>query len=41
MKLPFTIPAHKFLKIGTLSSILNDVSKHFKIDKSSLIKELF
>jgi predicted RNA binding protein YcfA (HicA-like mRNA interferase family) len=36
-----TIPAHKSLKIGTLSGILNDVADHFKIDKSDLIKELF
>ena len=36
-----TIPAHKYLKIGTLSSILNDIAIHFKTDKSDLIKELF
>jgi predicted RNA binding protein YcfA (HicA-like mRNA interferase family) len=36
-----TIPAHKYLKIGTLSSILSDIAIHFKIDKSDLIKELF
>jgi len=36
-----TIPAHKTLKIGTLSGILNDVAVHFKIDKGDLIKELF
>lgn len=36
-----TIPAHRYLKIGTLSSILIDISKHFKIDKNDLIKELF
>jgi predicted RNA binding protein YcfA (HicA-like mRNA interferase family) len=36
-----TIPAHKSLKIGTLSGILNDVAAHFKIDKGDLIKELF
>jgi predicted RNA binding protein YcfA (HicA-like mRNA interferase family) len=36
-----TIPAHKYLKIGTLSGILNDVSIHFEINKSDLIKELF
>ena len=36
-----TIPAHKCLKIGTLSGILNDVAEHFKIDKNDLIKELF
>lgn len=36
-----TIPAHKYLKIGTLSSILNDIAIHFKIDKSDLIEKLF
>lgn len=36
-----TIPAHKYLKIGTLSSILNDIATYLKIDKSNLIKELF
>ncbi len=36
-----TIPAHKYLKIGTLSSILSDIAIHFKIDKGDLIKELF
>lgn len=36
-----TIPAHKYLKIGTLSSILSDIADHFKIDKGDLIKELF
>jgi predicted RNA binding protein YcfA (HicA-like mRNA interferase family) len=36
-----TIPAHKYLKIGTLSSILSDIAKHFKIDKNDLIKTLF
>ena len=36
-----TIPAHKFLKIGTLSGILNDIAAHFKMNKGDLIKELF
>jgi len=36
-----TIPAHKYLKIGTLSSILTDVAVHFKIDKGVLLKEVF
>jgi predicted RNA binding protein YcfA (HicA-like mRNA interferase family) len=36
-----TIPAHKHLKIGTLSGVLNDVATHFKIDKSDLIRGLF
>ena len=36
-----TIPAHKSLKIGTLSGILADIANHFKMDKTKLIKELF
>ena len=32
-----TIPAHKYLKIGTLSSILSDIAIHFKIDKGDLM----
>lgn len=36
-----TIPSHKYLKIGTLSSILSDVAVHFKIDKRDLAEELF
>ncbi len=36
-----TIPAHKYLKIGTFNSILNDIAIHFKIDKGDLIKKLF
>ena len=36
-----TIPAHKYLKIGTLSGILSDVAGHFELDKNILMKELF
>ncbi len=36
-----TIPAHKHLKIGTLSGILGNIAIHFKIDKRDLIRELF
>ena len=36
-----TIPAHKYLKIGTLSGILSDIAIHFKVDKVDLIKDLF
>ena len=36
-----TIPAHKDLKIGTLSGILSDVAVHFEIDKSDLVNDLF
>ena len=36
-----TIPAHNPLKIGTLSSILTDVSSHLKISKEELLNLLF
>jgi len=36
-----TIPAHKDLKIGTLSGILSDIASHIAKDKSYVIKELF
>ena len=36
-----TIPRHKPLKVGTLNSILKDVANHLRIDKKTLIKELF
>jgi predicted RNA binding protein YcfA (HicA-like mRNA interferase family) len=36
-----TIPNHSPIKIGTLSSILNEVSKIMEISKEQLIKELF
>lgn len=36
-----TIPNHSFLRIGTLSSILNDVAKHFKKTKEQIIIDLF
>lgn len=36
-----TIPSHKHLKIGTLSSILGDVAVHFGRDKNDLAEELF
>lgn len=36
-----TIPDHNPLRIGTLSSILNDVASHHKIAKSELIIQLF
>lgn len=35
------IPRHKPLKVGTLSSILNDVALHMDITKETLVKELF
>jgi predicted RNA binding protein YcfA (HicA-like mRNA interferase family) len=36
-----TIPAHKHLKIGTLSNVLSDIAAHFKIDKEDLMRRLF
>ena len=36
-----TIPNHDPLKIGTLSSILNDVASHLKIGKEELLQKLF
>lgn len=35
-----TIPAHNPLKIGTLSSILNDVANHFSMTKQTLLEHL-
>ncbi len=35
-----TIPRHKDLKVGTINSILNDISKYLEIDKEILIKNL-
>lgn len=36
-----TIPNHDSIKIGTINSILNDVSQHLKMSKQDLIQELF
>ena len=36
-----TIPKHKPLKVGTLSSILNDIASYQKVSRKTLIKELF
>lgn len=36
-----TIPNHEPLKIGTLSSIINDIAKHLEKSKDELMKELF
>lgn len=36
-----TIPSHKPLKVGTLSSIVKDVALYLEIDKQRLIEELF
>lgn len=36
-----TIPIHKTLKVGTLSSILSEVAFYLEKDKRSIIEELF
>jgi len=36
-----TIPAYKALKLGTLTSILLEVSTYLKIDREKLHREIF
>jgi len=36
-----TIPKHRPLKVGTLSSILSDIASYQKVSRKTLIKELF
>jgi predicted RNA binding protein YcfA (HicA-like mRNA interferase family) len=36
-----TIPNHDSLKIGTLSSIINDVAAHFNQSKEEIAEKLF
>jgi predicted RNA binding protein YcfA (HicA-like mRNA interferase family) len=36
-----TIPRHKPLKVGTLSSVLRDVAAYVEMDKQELIEGLF
>lgn len=36
-----TIPAHKPLKVGTLSAILRDVAEHMGLSRDELFVELF
>ena len=36
-----TIPDHNPIKIGTLNNILNDLADYLKINKKTLIDELF
>lgn len=36
-----TIPSHKPLKIGTLSSVLKDVATHFEMSREGLLELLF
>lgn len=36
-----TIPNHALLRVGTLSSILNEVANHFNKSKEDLMRALF
>jgi hypothetical protein len=36
-----TIPAHDALKVGTLASVLADVSAHLGITRDELVRRLF
>jgi predicted RNA binding protein YcfA (HicA-like mRNA interferase family) len=36
-----TIPRHKSLRVGTLSSILRDVAEHLDIPRQTVIESLF
>jgi predicted RNA binding protein YcfA (HicA-like mRNA interferase family) len=36
-----TIPRHKPLRIGTLSSIVNEIATYLEIERQELVKELF
>jgi predicted RNA binding protein YcfA (HicA-like mRNA interferase family) len=36
-----TIPNHNSIKVGTLSSILNDVAAHFNLSKEEIAEKLF
>ncbi len=35
------VPAHQFLKTGTLSAILSDVAVYLKLDQESIRRALF
>ena len=36
-----TIPRHKPLKVGTLSSILNEVASYLEVDRKAFVTKLF
>jgi predicted RNA binding protein YcfA (HicA-like mRNA interferase family) len=36
-----TIPRHKPLRVGTLSSIVNDIAAYLEIERQKLVEELF
>jgi predicted RNA binding protein YcfA (HicA-like mRNA interferase family) len=36
-----TIPKHKPLRVGTLSSIVNEIATYLEIERQKLVEELF
>ena len=36
-----TIPRHKPLRVGTLSSIVNEIATYLEIERQKLLRELF
>lgn len=36
-----TIPDHKPLRIGTISSIITEIANHFNLTREELVKQLF
>ncbi len=36
-----TVPRHPFLKLGTLSELLNDVGRHHRLSREALLSKLF
>jgi len=36
-----TVPSHRILKVGTLSSILTEIAEHQEITKEELLSQLF
>jgi predicted RNA binding protein YcfA (HicA-like mRNA interferase family) len=36
-----TIPKHKPLRVGTLSSIVNEIAAYLEIERQKLVEELF
>jgi predicted RNA binding protein YcfA (HicA-like mRNA interferase family) len=36
-----TVPRHKLLRVGTLSSIVNEIAAYLEIERQKLVQELF
>ena len=36
-----TVPAHRPLKVGTLSAVLSDVAQYLGMGKQELVRQLF